>query len=324
MSNYLEAVDASWIKRIIRSGSSEKNSGVYFSVVVPTYNRKKLVINCLASLVGQGDLNSDFEILVIDDGSTDGTSEKVQRFIDNHRECRVTLITLVKNFGPSTARNVGILHAKGEFVAFTDDDCIVPSDWLSRFREELSHDPEISGVGGWKKPGNLEGKNPSMFDQFLYFRRLPYMRRRFKSNLPHPNNNCGDTANVCYRKNALKMIGGFDPRFRVMEDWELKTRLHKTGHTLLYIPNFVEHAVATDFRSFVRDLVALGKESSMIASLHPEANFLVPKLSNITGKIFFEAKNLRGQFPFMLSTALSALSHFLLWYGANKIKESTN
>lgn len=324
MGNHLEKISSSWIKETIGSESSGGSPGEFFSVVVPTYNRGNLIIDCLARLFSQrGFAKDDFEAVIVDDGSTDNTSGKIRVFINSHPEYKVKLLILSKNFGPSTARNIGILHARGKFVAFTDDDCLVPEDWLVSFRDEFSRDPEISGVGGWKRSVDLEGKNPSLFDRLLYLRRIKYMRRRFKSSAPHPYNNCGDTANVCYKKEALLAVGGFDPRLRVMEDWELKVRMHKAGITLLYIPSFVEHFVATNFKIYVRDLLALGRECSMIASFHPEANFFQFTLSGTVRRAAIDAKNIGKGPSFILTSFFLFLTQLLLWYGGSRpIKRS--
>ena len=325
MRNFLEEVDPSWVKKIVRSKPSRETPEVSLSVVVPTFNRDRLVTKCLDTIFNRhGFAIDDFEVLVVDDGSEDKTSEQVSNFIQRHPGYRITLLVLSKNVGPSIARNIGILHARGEFVAFTDDDCIVPQNWLARFNREFRRHPEIHGVGGWKKPALFDGKNPSRYDQYFFLRRLEYMRRGFKSKELHPYNNCGDTANVCYRKDSLFAVGGFDPRFRVMEDWELKIRMHEASFTLLYIPTFVEHSVNSNFNRYILDLLELGKECSTIFTLHPEANLFRFTFMDAIRKMGMDIKNVGTRTSIVSVLLLSALTEAVLWYGARTSKARIN
>jgi glycosyltransferase involved in cell wall biosynthesis len=105
----------------------------FFSVVIPTYNRKDALARCLEALARQTLEPSQFEVLVVDDGSTDGTAESLQG-----RRFPFALKTLRRpNGGASKARNAGVAAAAGEFVAFTEDDVVPDADWLARARERI-------------------------------------------------------------------------------------------------------------------------------------------------------------------------------------------
>ena len=97
-----------------------------FSVIVPTHNRLASLMKTLESLYRQD--FSDFEIIIVDDGSTDGTGAYLVGQTEQHRiryvhqSCR----------GPAAARNAGFRIARAPYVVFTDDDCIVPRDWLKK------------------------------------------------------------------------------------------------------------------------------------------------------------------------------------------------
>ena len=89
------------------------------SVIIPEYNRSKLLSLAIESALNQ--TYQDLEIIVIDDGSTDNTKEVVEGFIK--QDSRVKYIQHENNKGASAARNTGIMSAKGEYIAFLDSDC---------------------------------------------------------------------------------------------------------------------------------------------------------------------------------------------------------
>src|SRR6476660_7073335 len=100
------------------------------SVVVPTYRRPELMMNCLKALSKQDLAKNDYEIIVVSDGPDAATSEMMHSI--NHLLLPyVQYITLNKNSGPASARNAGWKKANGELIAFTDDDCSPSHGWLS-------------------------------------------------------------------------------------------------------------------------------------------------------------------------------------------------
>ena len=267
--NYFAEVDRSLIKEVFRRESRRQNNAPKISVVVATYNRDHLITRALTALVSQNLPKDFFEIIVVNDGSSDKTEEKVKNFIEQNASTLITLITLEKNLGSSFARNAGILSSGGEFIAITDDDCIAPPEWLSQFLSAFKTNPECIAVGGWKKPHRDNGAEPSRYDTFMFWRRLPYMKAECKSATMSPFNNCGDTANVCYRKQALLDCGGFNHNLRTFNDWELKIRLHKLGAPLLYRPVFIPHEADFNFRKFVRYWLRVGYDCFLISKIHP-------------------------------------------------------
>lgn len=88
------------------------------SVVIPTFNRKQSLLRCLTSI------GKDVEIVVVDDGSSDGTAEVVKQM--SHPEL---VYVQQANGGPASARNKGIGIASGDYIAFTDDDCVAVEPW---------------------------------------------------------------------------------------------------------------------------------------------------------------------------------------------------
>lgn len=328
-NNLAVAKNSLLIKSKIYSAGYRVFLNPVFSVVIATYNRSSLLRRALSALANQNLSISEYEIIVINDGSTDGTESLIASHTYESESVPITLVTLTKNCGPATARNIGILQARGKYIAFTDDDCIVPENWLKAFREELESDPELAGVGGNKKPIAMpDSGQPTIFDVYFYLRRLPVMRERFKSAAYDAKNNCGDTANVCYLADALKKVGGFDPSFRYLEDWELKIRMHKAGFFLLYRPDScVMHMTRTGFRDFIQHFFMFGKEAKQISTFHTEVCFFNPTLGGALKRTAYElsflskeAKREYGneRYSQYLLTAPAFIANSLLFLGANQ------
>lgn len=109
------------------------------SVVVPVYNGEKTLPLCLDSLMNLDYPKEDFEIIVVDNNSTDKTQEIIKRYpvryvFEPHRNC-------------AKARNKGIKSSKGEFVAFLDADCVAHKDWIKNLLNGCN-DPFVGGCGG--------------------------------------------------------------------------------------------------------------------------------------------------------------------------------
>jgi len=102
------------------------------SVVIPTYNRVEDLKKCLDSLREQSLKKGEFEIIIVDDGSTDGTAEFGRSLFEKNSEH--IHYCYQKNKGPASARNLGVRHAKGEIIAFLDDDCRAKKVWLEELK----------------------------------------------------------------------------------------------------------------------------------------------------------------------------------------------
>lgn len=113
----------------------------FVSVVIPTFNRKELLEKCLNSIFNVDYPRFRFEVIVVDGGSTDGTMLMVQR------KFPMVKFIVEKRKGRSLARNIGWKNAKGQIVAYTDDDCVVDQNWLRSLICNFDS-KEIGGVGG--------------------------------------------------------------------------------------------------------------------------------------------------------------------------------
>ena len=147
----------------------------FFSIVIPVYNREDVIGDTLASCMAQ--TWSDYEVIVVDDGSSDGTSGVVTEYARRYPAIR--LLTQ-SNSGPAAARNLGVREARGKYIAFLDsDDRFLPEklEVFARHMEESGADflygPVLSERGNgaiWLRPESGLAEDESMFD-YLFLRR---------------------------------------------------------------------------------------------------------------------------------------------------------
>ena len=176
------------------------------SVIIPTCNKREQLRRCLDAVLCQ-QFGSDFEVLVCDDGSRDGTAEMLQEW--SKTEPRLRCLSQERR-GPAAARNLGIRHARAPLVAMTDDDTIPDSGWLARLCA-AAEDLGVAGVEGRVTPGRPLGPCEAA-----------------------PSNETGGvylTCNALYRRDVLIAVGGFDERFpyAAFEDCDLAARVRQLG-----------------------------------------------------------------------------------------------
>lgn len=220
-------------------------------VIVSSGNRKEKLKRCLEAVFNQNYSPESYEVTVVDSGSTPQTVE----FLKGEEKKRFNFRYIFPgegNVGPARARNLGIAHSKGEVVAFTDDDCLPPPDWLARLDRGYRNYPEVAGVGGMTlPPQNLVEINFfAAFEDFIY-RRLEREKGEYLSTKrdEHP----AYSGNISYKREILKRVGGFDESFSPFaygEDGDLKERVLARGYKLLYIPVTVIHLADYNFPSF--------------------------------------------------------------------------
>ena len=115
------------------------------SVVVPTCNRQAIFQRCMEALVRQ--THPNYEVIIVDDYSTDDTPAFMQRFIAEHPEQDVRYLRNEVHAGANPSRNRGVHEARGEFVAFLDNDCIAEPDWLEHLIASFTSDRVAAVVG---------------------------------------------------------------------------------------------------------------------------------------------------------------------------------
>lgn len=190
------------------------------SVYVPAYNAAEFLGPCIEALLGQ--TLPAKEILVIDDGSQDASTEIATRYPG------VTLIRHPLNKGLAAARNTAMRAARNELVASIDADCVAAPSWLEELTRHLT-DPGIVGVGGKL----IEGIQRSTADRW----RAVHMPQHWgDTHIRGPRFLFG--CNNLFRKSAVLAVGGYEERMRTNgEDTDLCARLREKNWEFLYVPS---------------------------------------------------------------------------------------
>lgn len=209
------------------------------SVVVPTKGRPAYLERCLAALAANEYPQQLFEVVVVDD-SGGGEVERVASAAGGRLEPRVVR---PRGTGPSAARNAGAFAARGEFVAFTDDDCEPAPGWLVALERALMQNPGAA-VGGETRngaPGDPAAAASQAVVEAVHtqFNRDPAAPRFFAS------------YNVAFPAEPFRALGGFDEGFRYAEDRELCERWVRAGHRFAHAADaLVLHMRTLTLREF--------------------------------------------------------------------------
>jgi glycosyltransferase involved in cell wall biosynthesis len=229
-------------------------AGKAFSIIIPTYNRKGQIIKALNELSVQNYDPGLFEVVVIDDGSTDGTSEELLAF---KKELKIDInLIRQKNKGPAYARNVGIKNSKYEFIVFLDSDCYpLEKDWILKINEKVN-DIIARGHTDFLLGGRLITPSDTLSQKFIIaldgygtpdLGEIGFESKNDFVSFP--------TTNLVVPKRTFENIGGFDTNiiFGSGEDTDFCYRLWKSGNAIfLYEPSFpVFHLHRTGFRDLL-------------------------------------------------------------------------
>jgi glycosyltransferase involved in cell wall biosynthesis len=224
------------------------------SVVVASYNGGRTLKACLDSLLR---LNyPDYELILVDDGSTDATSE-IASLYQEARYLRQP------HRGLAAARNTGLAAAQGEIVAFTDSDCRADEDWLYYLVAGLVHSHFV-GIGGHNL---LPGEDSAVAAAVLVSPGGPahvMLTDRVAEHIPG--------CNMAFYKWALEDIEGFDPVFRTAgDDVDLCWRLQQRGYEIGFSPaGFVWHYRRSTVQAYLRQQRGYGEAEALLVRKHPE------------------------------------------------------
>ena len=175
-----------------------------FSVVIPTHNHADLLAGALETVCRQTLDKCRYEVIVVDNNSTDHTRSVVEGFAARHRGIRYCF---EPTLGTSSARNCGLRHSRGRYVAYLDDDCRAQAEWLAVAAEVIArHSPTALGGPYYTA---FDGPKPSWASESCNSY-VPFTDARVLG-----QNEYGALAggNVFVRRAVLEAVGGFDPRF---------------------------------------------------------------------------------------------------------------
>jgi hypothetical protein len=222
------------------------------TVVVPAYNASSTISECLTSLRG---LNyPDYETIVVDDGSTDSTSEMA-----SHDGVKVIRI---EHNGLAAARNAGVEAASGDVVAFIDADARADRDWLYHLVEAIQRRDAAAAGGPNFAPQPISETASAMAA-------VPGLPREVRAGADVLAQLCG--CNMAITRGALQKIGGFDPMFTdAGDDVDLSWRLAASGETLAYAPGAVViHERRATLPAYLRQQRGYGAGEGLLFRKYP-------------------------------------------------------
>jgi len=213
------------------------NESTMISIVIPAYNESDNIQTCIDSLKTQSLPQKNYEIIVVDNNSTDNTLELIKKL--------GVICTVEYRKGPAPAKNAGISLAKGNIIAFIDGDCIAAKDWLKNIVSGFENS-NVGCVAGSISAMEDDGLSP--LEKFL-------IKKGHLSQAQHIENSFlpfAATANAAYRKEVFDKIGLFDENLPIGEDADLSWRMQLfTNYKVRYVP---EAAVFHPYESKPKEL----------------------------------------------------------------------
>ncbi len=207
------------------------------SIVISTLNRANLLGAAIDSICAQNAGGTSYELIIVDNNSTDDTAEVVRRYMQRYAAVRYAF---QPEPGVSQGRNLGVQLARAPIVAFTDDDVRVPPSWVSRIQEAFDRHRDAAFVGGPVLP--LWAAAPPAWLTERHWgpvSLLNYGDALLTIEASRPL--CLITANLAVRRRVFEEVGPFAPEFRRCQDHELLLRFWAAGQRGLYLPDLVVH-----------------------------------------------------------------------------------
>ncbi len=189
------------------------------SCIVPVFNGEPYIAETIESILGQ--TRAPLEIIVVDDGSTDGTREALGPFGD-----RIRLLTQ-ENQGPSAARNHGLEESRGEFIAFLDADDLWIAQKLELQLERMAARPELDLCSGHIKS--------------FWIPELDHERRQLENHPYYQSRALLSPCTILTRRDVFERVGRFDPDLRNGEDTDWFMRAMKLGIVIETLPTLLVH-----------------------------------------------------------------------------------
>ncbi|MEZ4770211.1 MAG: glycosyltransferase [Caldilineales bacterium] len=232
------------------------------SVIVPVFNGAQVVGQCLHALAQQTISPADYEIIIVDDGSIDGTAERVAEWSARHPGIAVSVLRQ-SHAGPASARNRGALAARGPILLFTDADCRPVAGWMAALLAGFdTADPPAGLMGTYRTDQtDLAGR----FAQMEFEDRYARMRQSQQLDVVA-------TYSAAFQRDLFLAEGGFDPSFPKAnnEDVEFSYRLSEQGYQMRFAPDApVFHHHASSWWRYAQLKTGRGYWRTMVYRRHP-------------------------------------------------------
>ncbi|MGH7451756.1 MAG: glycosyltransferase [bacterium] len=288
------------------------------SVLIAARNEENRLPHCLDSLLRSQYPAEKFEILVIDDRSTDNTRQIAERFAHQHSQVRVIPINrrLENMCGKASALCQGLIHARGEIILMTDADCQVPPSWIPQMASHFA--PNVGLVGGFTLLSSREKTNAI----FAEIQTLDWMYLLTvgagAAGLRKPVSIIGN--NFAFRRAAYDAVGGYEKLgFSIIEDFALMRAIHEQTHWQIIFPLDPQIAItsepATSWREFYEQRqrwAAGGKEVGLLAKWLMVMAFLGHLVCLVA--FFISAK-----LAIICFVVLAGVDFLLIWQSARKL-----
>lgn len=219
---------------------------ISISVIIPIYNTEKTIVQTLKGLKNQR--KKDFEVVIVDDGSTDNSSKLVTKF-EKQSGLAINLIHQ-KNSGPAKARNLGVKHSEGNIVIFLDSDCIPPKNWIEEMVKPLNK--KVVGCNCGYEVKNKE----SLIARYINYE----IAKRHKKLIGRSVDTIG-TYSTSLIKSVFNEVGGFDTKYRAAsgEDFDLAFNIRRKGYNLVFTgKTFVYHYHPDSLRKYLKQQFGRG------------------------------------------------------------------
>jgi glycosyltransferase involved in cell wall biosynthesis len=227
------------------------------SVIIAAYNAAATLDDCLTSLTQL--TYRDYEIIIVNDGSTDATGDIADKYATIDSRLRVVHTV---NGGLCVARNVGLSEARGEIVAYTDADCRADPDWLYYLVLTLINKPVV-GVGGPNRVPPDDGWVAQCVGQAPGGPTHILLSDEVAEHIPG--------CNMAFWRWALQELGGFNPIYRQAgDDVDICWRFQARGYALGFSPAaIVWHHRRNSVRAYLKQQAGYGRAEALLERLHP-------------------------------------------------------
>lgn len=249
------------------------------SVIIPTYNRKDRIVQSVKSVLNQTYHN--LEIIIVDDGSTDGTEIEINKM----RDTRIKYVALNSNQGAANARNIGVGLAESEWVAFQDSDDIWHENKPETQMSYVHMHPEFSLVYCSYMAYLPNGENVKVPDNS----KECVLEGKIMNTLLERNTIGAPT--ICVKKNSFLDIGGYDVTYRCLEDWEFAVRFARKNEIgfipealmdVYVLPDGVSMQIGSYYESRCR-MLAQYKDEMKKAGLYDQVKYEILNMAQMDG-----------------------------------------